>query len=179
MENITLEHGGKTFTFSVKFEEDDNREPWKEGDGHGPVSDWTQRDKLPGELVLNTDHGSKRFYDYTEACKIALRDGWNAAPYPTTPETKRQQAARAAMADYEYLREWCADQWRYVGVIVTLLDDDGEETNVCESLWGVEDRNNYHHTTAKELAEGLAEGYGSTWGLVTKETFGYLQSETN
>lgn len=180
MESITLDRNGKAFTFRVQFEEDiDSREPWSECDGHGPVSDWERREKRPGELVLNTDHGSKRFYDFAEACRIARRDGWNAQPYPTTPETKRQQAARAALADFEFLREWCNDQWRYVGVIVTLLDDEGEETNVSESLWGVEDWNNYHHTTAKELAEGLLEGYGSSWGLVAKQTFDYLPTEAN
>jgi hypothetical protein len=40
------------------------------------VSDWERRDKRPGEWVLNTDHGSKRFYDAQEANKIAKRDGW-------------------------------------------------------------------------------------------------------
>jgi hypothetical protein len=67
-------------TFRVSLHHDSySGEPWKECETHGPVSDWTTRDKLPGELVLNTCRGGKQFYDYAEACRIARRDGWNTA----------------------------------------------------------------------------------------------------
>lgn len=59
--------------------------PWEEHDGHGPVSEWTTRDKLPGERVLATDRNHRRYYDFAEACKIARRDGWgfkNMYAYP-------------------------------------------------------------------------------------------------
>lgn len=158
MESIQLLAAGSLRTFSVKFEADsDMGAPWKNEDGHGDVSDWTTRDKLPGELVLCTDRGSKRYYDFAGACKTALRDGWDAKPYNDGTESKREQAAKAALSDFEYLRQFCNDQWSYVGVIVTLLDDDGEETDMSESLWGVEDRNDYHHEVAKELAAELGE----------------------
>jgi len=180
-ETIKAEYAGKAFTFRVSFEEDtDSGEPWKECDGHGPVSDWVSRDKFPGEFVLNGGrHGSKRFYDYAEACRIARRDGWDAKPYNDGSQTKRQQAAKAALSDFNYLRGWCVGDWQYVGVVVTLLDDNGEETSVSGSLWGVEDQNDYHHTAALELAGELLAGYGSSWGLVSKETFDYLQTEAN
>lgn len=178
MERIQLIIGGKELTFSVKFERDaDSGAPWENSDCHGPVSDWERRDKRPGELVLNSGRGGKRFYDFAEACHIARRDGWDAHPYNDGTETKRQQAAKSAMADYEYLREWCNDQWEYVGVIVTLLDDEGEETEVSESLWGVESRGDYHHEQARILADDLAGGYGVRWGEVEKETFGYWKTE--
>ncbi|WP_052007096.1 hypothetical protein [Burkholderia paludis] len=65
------------YVFKVFLRDDcDNGEPWKNFDGHGPVSEWTRRDKRPGERILNTDSGSKRFYDVQEANKIAKRDGW-------------------------------------------------------------------------------------------------------
>lgn len=54
--------------------------PWDEEDGHGDVSDWTTRDKLPGELVLNEDRDRKRFYDFAGACRTARRDGWGFLP---------------------------------------------------------------------------------------------------
>jgi hypothetical protein len=74
-----MEHDG--CTFRVETERDaDMGAPWDECDGHGTVSEWTTRDKQPGELVLNEDRGSKRFYDFAEACKTALRDGWGFLP---------------------------------------------------------------------------------------------------
>lgn len=178
MQNIQIVIGGKELTFSVKFEQDaDAGAPWENADGHGPVTGWETRDKLPGELVLNTDRNSKRFYDFAEACRIALRDGWDAAPLNDGSETKRQQAAKAARADFEYLRQWCANQWEYVGVIVTLLDDEGEETEVTDSLWCVETFGDYHEVQARIIADELAGGYGVSWGEVDKQTFGYWKSE--
>lgn len=145
--------------FRVEYERDnDMGAPWKEHEGHGPVSGWKNRDKKPGELVLNEDHGSKRFYHFQEAVKIALRDGWDAKPYNTGNETKRQQAAKAARADFEHLRAWCADEWHWCGVIVKLLDDDGEETGEDESCWGYEsDDEDYLASAARNMALALAK----------------------
>lgn len=61
--------------------------PWDNEDGHGPVTDWETRDKAPGELILNEDGNSKRFYDFQEACRIALRDGWGFLPGEVMQET--------------------------------------------------------------------------------------------
>ena len=180
MENIQIVIGDKELTFSVRFEDDnDSGAPWANEDGHGPVSGWERRNKRANEMVLNQDRGSYRFYDYAEACKIALRDGWDSYPLNDGSQSKRQQAAKAALADFENLRAWCANEWRYVGVIVTLLDDNGEETNVSESLWGVEDKDDYHHIAAKELADNLAHEYGTQWGEVTKTTYDYLTTGNN
>lgn len=139
------------FTFSVTKEHDhDAGTPWEREDGHGPVSDWESRDKLPGELILNSDHGSKRFYDFAEACRIALRDGWGARG-AEPGMSKRQIAALAAREDYENLLAWCHDQWEYVGVIVTLLDIEGKETDAVQSLWGVDDNGDYADIVASDL----------------------------
>lgn len=165
MERIEINVGGRDFVFSVKFDYDtDNGAPWENCDGHGPVSDWEKRSKRPGELILNTDwRGNQRFYNFAEAVKQARREGWDAHPYNEGSETKGQQAAKAAMADFEYLREWCNDVWCYVGATVTLLDDDGEETSISDSMWGVETRGDYHHEQARLLADDLARGFGVRW----------------
>ncbi len=76
-----IEHDGFTLRASIKHD-DATGAPWEEHDGHGPVSDWTRRDKLPGELLLCDDGRQKRFYDFAEACKIARRDGWGWLPAP-------------------------------------------------------------------------------------------------
>ncbi len=134
-----IEHNG--LRYKVTIERDDFiGAPWDECDGHGPVSEWTSRAKQAGELVLAQDRGSYRYYDFAEACRIALRDGWDAKPYNTGQETKRQQAAKAARSDYEYLRRWCADDWQYV--VVTVASECsccGDFTGETASLGGVED----------------------------------------
>ena len=132
-------------SFAVSMEYDDCMSPWEEEDGHGPVSEWTNYSKHPGELVLNEDHGSRRYYDFAEACRIARRDGWGG--FQGTP---RQQAALAARADYERLRAWCRDVWSYVVLTVELLDDDGDKTGITDSIGGVE--SDYWNEYAVELA---------------------------
>lgn len=124
----SIEHLGHTI--SLKWYQDlDCAPPWEDEDGHGPVSEWTSRDKRPGERVLHSDRHSKRYYDFAEAVRIAKRDGWDAPPYKTG--TKGQQAVRAAEADYEFLRRWCNDDWCWVGYVIT-IEDLGYE----DSCWG-------------------------------------------
>ena len=149
-----FEYRGLHFKVNFPYDEDGG-EPWSNSDGHGEVSDWTTRDKRPGELVLSSDRTSKRYYDFAGAIKAALKDGWDSPPYKTG--TKRQQAERAVKADFEFLRGWCNDEWHYVGVVVKRVDEDGEELGETESLWGVEDNDSeYLTTTAYELADEIA-----------------------
>ena len=133
-------------TYRVDFVYDSGMgAPWEEHDGHGPVSAWTTRDKRAGELILNKDGSHARYYDFAEACKIALRGGWDSKPYNTDKsQTPRQQAAKAARADYERLRAWCMDDWYWCGVIVTerRTDADGfKYDGPTASLWGLESDN--------------------------------------
>lgn len=176
MENIVINIAGRDYTFAVKTERDEySCAPWEESDGHGPVSEWTYRDKLPGELVLNTDGRAKRFYDFAEACRIALRDGWGSRD-AVEGMTRRHVAALAARQDYKYLKAWCDGEWYYVGVIVTLLDEDGEETAIEASLWGVEDSDDdYIRETARNLADELASGHGTQWDFVATTTAQWLK----
>ena len=144
-----FEQEGKQFRVDYRFDESADA-PWERGDMLGEVSDWTTRDKGPGERVLNTDRSSKRYYDFAGAVKNAKEQGADAEPFTGTAG---ERAARAAEAEYEYLRRWCNDQWHYVGVIVTLLDDEGEDTSYDESVWGIEDDSlEYLAETAEELA---------------------------
>lgn len=132
----------------------DHGAPWEKCDGHGPVSDWTCRDKLPGELILCEDRGSRRFYDFAAACRIARRDGWDAKPYNEGGESKAQQAAKAARADYEYLRRYCDGQWQYVGVSVKALRN-GVKLGSA-SLWGIEDSERAYIEECAVQASSLA-----------------------
>jgi hypothetical protein len=160
-DNDTFERGGRTFR--VNFPHDsDHGAPWEECDGHGPVSEWRRHregmgskpPKAPGEMILHWDRGSYRTYDFAEAVRIAKRDGWDTAPYGEG--TRGERAARAAMADFNRLRQWCSDQWHYVGVEVTALDSDGDATHESESVWGIEsDCYSYLEDTAHELADDI------------------------
>lgn len=163
----TFEHGG--YSFRVMFPADeDHGAPWDNEDGHGVISDWTTRDKAAGERVLCTDRNSKRFYDVPASMKLARKDGWGCSHstrvdnvFSSGHKTKGEAAACAVDEDYERMRRWCADQWSYIGVVVTLLDYDGEETDTRKSLWGIEsDSDDYHVTVAKELADEIISRLG-------------------
>lgn len=170
----TITHAGLTFRVSIPYD-DGHGAPWEECDGHGPVSDWRRNgwsrypEKAPGERVIASDRGSYRYYNVAEATRIAKRDGWGlgdadmaklAANLGRAP-TRGEVAAAAVEHDFDYLRRWCTDQWHYVGVVVTLLDSEGDETHESESLWGIEsEATDCIAETAQELAERIAERIG-------------------
>lgn len=149
-----FEHNGNRFMFRTDYD-DTGETPWDREDGHGIVSEWTRRAKKPGELVLCSDNGSRRYYDFQGTVALAKRDGWDAEPYGGT---KGEKAARAAMADFKRLRDWCNDRWSYVGVIVCMVDDDDDVIEDTEqSLWGIEsDCDDYLEEVAHELADECA-----------------------
>lgn len=96
----TIERNGNTYKAEWFYE--DHGAPWDEVDGYGVVSEWTTRDKRPGEFVLSKDRHSKRFYDFAATMQIAKRDGWGVAG--KTFASKGEQAHAAVMADFEFLR---------------------------------------------------------------------------
>lgn len=113
----------------VKLEYDtDYNWPWKNSDGHGVVSDWEHCGEADGRWELCEDHYSRRYYDWVETVKIAMRDGWGHSGGDIMDAVRR---------DYEYLRAWCNDEWYYVGVIVELYDANDELIGE-ESCWGYE-----------------------------------------
>ncbi|AOZ05924.1 TPA: hypothetical protein QDB15_000005 [Burkholderia vietnamiensis] len=209
---------GTTYRFRLNVETDDDKgAPWDEEDGHGPVSDWTTRDKRPGEWVLSSDHGSKRFYDVAEANRIAKRDGWGLSDAqrqaliarlakdrvvrrpvgnatvshrfgglmqehrratetvtipgrdPSKPLTEGELRAEAVRLDFEHLRRWAADQWHWVGVVVTLLGEDEDMDDLVandygHALWGIDsDSDGYLEGVAMDLmAEAANEAHRET-----------------
>lgn len=155
----TIERDG--FTLAAEIVPDDsNPAPWKEEDGHGPVSDWRRAnytgrfDKAPGERMLCRDGDSAMFYDFAAAVRMARAEGWDAPPYDEG--TPGQRAVRAAEADFGRMQDWCNDQWCYVGVVVTASRNDVELGSA--SLWGIEsDAGEYLVIIANELADEAIE----------------------
>lgn len=167
---MIIEKNGRTFRVDIE-RDDDAGAPWECEDGHGPVSEWTTRDKLPGELVLCEDRPHKRYYDFQEAVKIARREGWDTAPYGQG--TKGERAARAAMADYERLRRWCNGDWYYCGVIVTDITDEDAETDYRSALWGIEsDCEDYISGVAQELVDEALSDYARDNGFAERMALG-------
>lgn len=165
-ETFKFQHAGRTFLASL-YHDDDGTAPWDREDGHGPVSQWRQRDsKAPGEVIISEDRRSVRFYDLQAAQRIALRDQWGApeawrtafaAKHGRAP-TARECAAESVRMDFERLRAWCRDDWHYCGVAVQLCDDEGEATGdqFEHALWGIEsDSADYLREVAAELAEQI------------------------
>ena len=159
-DKVTLPDGF-TLTFTSEYDTHLGA-PWEEEDGHGPVTDWVHREKRAGEILLCSDRGAKRFYDFAGAMAIAKRDGWGPSGEALAAltrklghaPTKGQLAEAAVLADFHHLEGWASGRWRYVGVIVTLRNPEGEEVD-SESLWGVEDSGDYYQEVAEELAEEL------------------------
>jgi hypothetical protein len=150
----TIEANGRRYRVEYCYDQD-HEAPWDDGDGRGIVSKWTTRDKAPGESVLTTDRHSLRYYDVKATLRKAKAEGWGASGGPRAGESTRAQLARAVDEDFEFCRSWCADEWHYAGVVVTLLDERGKATDYTESLWGVETAHDYHRTIPAELIEEI------------------------
>lgn len=167
-ETFDFEHAGKQFRAYVELD-DDTSAPWERAEGHGVVTDWTTRDKKPGELVLIEDRRSKRFYDVPASLARAKSEGWGLSADEVVKlsrtlgrtATGKECIARAVEMDYEFLRAWCNDEWQYIGVCVCLLTDDGEPVGdkYAAALWGIESNaDDYIHETARELTgDALSE----------------------
>lgn len=135
-DKITCQKDGFTVTATVEHDEFMGP-PWKEHDGHGPVSDWRPKNsKRPGEKILTEDRGSCQFYDWQEAIKKAKADGWDAPPYKTG--TKGQTAERAVQRDFEVLRAWCNDEWTWCSIVLSVFRNGEEVLENAASLYGIE-----------------------------------------
>lgn len=154
----TFTRGERTFRFHAEWDQCMGA-PWKEHDGHGPVSEWTTRDKRPGERVLHEDRGSRRYYDFEEAVRIAKHDGWGLGDEALIALTRRlgrrptrkEIVAQTVENDFDRLRRWCNDDWSWIAICVT-------EVESGKQVWlgGVEsDDEAYRVMLAHELADEL------------------------
>lgn len=131
----TKEFNGRKFKVAYYYDEDMGA-PWQEHDGHGVISGWERRDKTPGERILAEDKRFKLFYDVQTTMKKAKAEGW--ATQDTLTKSRGERAAAAVEADFKRMQAWINNDWHWTIVKVTLLDEDGEETQHSASLGGVE-----------------------------------------
>ena len=175
-DNFTFAHNGREFIAGI-YVDDDVTPPWDREDCHGPVSEWRSKgEKRPGEVPLNSDRYSARFYDGAEATRIAKRDKWGigdderaalAAKLGREP-TRGEVTAAAVRRDFEYLHGWCNDEWHYCGVAVRALNADGapigEEFE--HARWGIESNADDY---LREVARNLADQIPSRIGLLAAD----------
>lgn len=162
-DSFEFEHKGRKFIAELHTD-DDSTPPWKRADGHGTVTDWTTRDKQPGERVLSDDGHSKRYYDWAGTMRKARAEFWGA-PQEWQDEfvrkhgrtfTRGEETAAAVESDFEFLRGWCNAKWHYCGVSVRALDAHGQPVGdeFINAIWGIEfDADDYIKQVARELAE--------------------------
>ncbi len=148
------------YEFKIINELDDEFTPWEFCDNEADlITDWTRRDKKPGEMVLCKDHGYNRFFDYQKACKFALKEQWGSRNSLPT-DTKKQIASKAALNLFNYWRSWCHDEWAYRYISITLIDPDTNlETDFMDSCGCIEDLNNYDQDWINENADVLIESF--------------------
>lgn len=145
------------FTITARLEaDDDSGAPWAREDGHGDVSDWTNRAKAPGERVLCSDRGRFRYYDFAGAVARAKAEGWGSEGDEGL--SRKAKAARAAEADFEHLEGWANDRWQYVGVVLTVARNGHDLDRWAASVWGIESSaGDYLTETAEELLDEALE----------------------
>lgn len=152
------EYRGYRIKITAHYDED-MREPWKEHDGHGIVSEWTRRDKAPGEWLLCQDHYSKRFYDYQGTLAVAKLDNWGLGTERLAElesklgrkATRPEIVAESVRRNFEYLRGWCNDEWHWLGYTTRIIPPSGEAFD-GHSCWGFGDEG-YMLESAKDEAQ--------------------------
>jgi hypothetical protein len=116
--------------------------------------------------VAIEDRHAKQFYDFAGAVRTARRGGWSCEGMPAGV-SPGERAALAARQDYEYLRAWCEDDWRYVGIVVWLETEDGGDVEGADeysfALWRIESfAVDCLSETARELAADILAALAET-----------------
>lgn len=129
------------------YADHDMRAPHEEHDGHGVtislpcnVRDLLDSDeglddldddtvmRLPLFRELYSERGSYTYYDVLESISKAIT-AWGCSP---------EDAPAQVDKDFEYLRGWYHNEWHWMSISLTKLDEDGNETTDCTSLGGFE-----------------------------------------
>src|SRR5574343_357655 len=139
-----IEHSGVTVRIDY-FYDTDHDAPWKEYDGCGVIREvssyYGRPEKSPGEVIMHSDRGYYWLYDVQATTEKAKREGWGlgaeereklVAKLGRVP-TSGEVTAEAVNRDLAFCRGYLRDDWFYVGVVCTVLDQDGEETEDSDS----------------------------------------------
>lgn len=179
IDSFTFTHDGRDFIARI-YADDDRDAPWLDDYCHGEVKTFRDSEPLPrGWVVLHDMPRGRYAYNFGGALLTASRDGWGLSPEALArlsdrvggKPTRGQKRAEAVRQDMAYLRGYCSDEWHYVGVSVSPMDDEGEPTEdeYRFALWGIEsDCRDYIEETASDLArQYLAEQSRSVYAGAT------------
>lgn len=175
----TIEHKGRRFLVSMHFD-DDSSPPWEREDGHGPVRYCEDGEPLQrGETVLYDLPRGRYVYNFGAALVQAFREGWGLCPEDVQAlaarlgkkPTKGQIRAEAVRKDMAYVRGWAADHWFYMGVCVQILgpDDEPEDDEFAQAVWGVESCGDHWQEIAASLAGQILHERGAAWRAALRE----------
>ena len=160
-------------TIQVHWSDDtDMGPPWKEHDGHGVVEVVHQRDSdYTPESEQNSPfqrlspwgfNANDWYYNFPASLDLARKEYWGLAPDALDKLqfergrslTDDEITEAAVQADFEHLRAWCHDEWRWMvaDVIVNVRSREGScFLKVVSCLGGIESTG-----AADELEELLA-----------------------
>jgi hypothetical protein len=176
----TFTHNGRRFEMAI-FTDDTSDPPWKRSDGHGPCRWISDRERMePGETVLWDTRDGRYVYNRGAAIVQAARESWGLCDKKMVrlvsrlgkKPTRAQIRYAAVLADMEFLRGWCADDWHYVGVGVRILDPHGDPIgeDYDNAIWGIESSaGEYLQETAAELAGEILRIRGNAWRAALSE----------
>ena len=157
----TVTFGDVTVLIEYFVDDTYRPEPWDEYDGN--VEFWPVRgshEKKPSERYLTKDRFNAWVYDIRDAHDKAIRESWCTGCDWVKGLTRRQIATRAVEENVSFWRAYLDGDWFYAGVVITVLDKDGEKTEHADSCWGFETFNSYHRTAGNDMARELAATSG-------------------
>ncbi len=165
-EDYTVPNTNLTYRVYCWFDDHMGR-PEEEHDAHGPVV-WCEYNPHDAEELedlgctdeqimryalyrpLFTSHRRSTpcaFYDYLGALHRAVKD-WGCT---------EENAPAAVDADYEYLAGWYANDWHWMGITVTKVDEHGDTTGESYSCGGYESLLLYNPSCTRDDFYGVVE----------------------
>jgi hypothetical protein len=96
-----------------------------------------------GKWLVYTSQNRVCYYDWVDTLKGVIKD------FPN-----RERAMQAMRNECERMHAYCADQWAYIGIVVTLYRND--EKIDRDSVWGIEsDDEGYITSVSRGMAAGM------------------------
>jgi len=159
-----VKYKGRQYRTTFPYD-DDHPKPWVGDDGRGIVHSTSfHADKRPGWRPLPGYGDTAKWFDWAGTIKKAKEEDWGlsakdraalAAELGADP-TPGQIIERAVQKEYDFLLAYMQNNWYYVGIEVTLLNEDGEpDESLQDTCWGFETWKDYHLEAAQGMVEEL------------------------
>lgn len=177
MDQFDFDHEGLSFRCIVSHDEHMGM-PWDEHDGHGSVRHeykyYGRPEKRAGEVIIYSERGDWWIYDYVGAVKKARAEKWGFNGMDRATMSPGQIAARAALLDMEYCREWLQGSRYWACIEVYRINADGEQVGQSDFLGGIDsgysrEDDDYLRECAAEVAGGFVYEARKAWREALRE----------